>query len=269
MDRVIPPVRIRIALVATGLVAVFGAAFAIGAAFGPNRPGEPARLVVTERSFEPGVRETLAFRVVDSDGRAVRDFDVAHERAMHVIAVRHDLTGYQHVHPRPTDDGGWAVDVAFPSSGPHRVYADLVADGVPHTLTADLDVAGGYDAEPLPAPARTASAGEGYAVAVRADGGERRYTVTRDGTPVGDLEPYLGARGHLVALREDDLAFQHVHPKDAPTAGREIRFDVALEGAGSHRLFLQFKHDGKVQTAAFTEAATGGAPAHEEGGHGH
>lgn len=281
---------IRIGLFSASLVVVFGGAFAVGAALDPDAgDGEkdhggdavahaegsvadgPARLVVEDRSFEPGVRETLTFRVVDRQGRTVRDFDVEHERAMHVIAVRHDLTGYQHIHPRRTADGGWAVDVAFPDPGPHRVYADFVAGGTSHTLAADLVVEGDYAATPLPGPARTADAGDGYEVAVTADGGERRYTVSRDGVPVDDLEPYLGARGHLVALREGDQAFQHVHPKDAATEGREIGFDVALEGAGSHRLFLQFKHDGKVRTAAFTEAAAAasGGATHEEDGHGH
>lgn len=271
---------LRVALFAVGLVAVFGGSLAIGAAVDPDAGdggethGEvsgPARLVVEDRSFEPGVRETLVFRVLDRDGRTVHDFDVAHERAMHAIAARQDLTGYQHVHPRRTGDGGWAVDIAFPEPGPYRVYADFVTDGMPYTLTADLDVAGDYDARPLPGPARTATTGDGYAVAVTAEGGERRYTVTRNGVPVDDLEPYLGARGHLVALRADDLAFQHVHPQDTATAGREISFDVALDGMGSHRLFLQFKHDGEVRTVAFTEPATGRTPAreHEEDGHGH
>jgi hypothetical protein len=279
---------VRIGLFAASLAVVFGGAFAVGAALDPDAgDGEKghggdavahtekgvadgaARLVVEDRSFEPGVRETLAFRVVDREGLTVRDFDVEHERAMHVIAVRRDLTGYQHVHPRRTADGGWAVDVAFPEPGPHRVYADFAADGNPHTLAADLDVEGDYRATPLPGPARSAAAGDGYEATVTADGGERRYTVNRDGRPVDDLEPYLGARGHLVALREDDLEFQHVHPKDAATEGREIAFDVALEGAGSHRLFLQFKHDGKVRTAAFTEAPAAGGATHVGDGHGH
>jgi hypothetical protein len=279
----------RVGLFGLGLVAVFGGAFAMGAGLDPdagdgaNTHGEgvaahadraqvsrgPARLVVEDRSFEPGVGGTLAFRVVDRDGRTVRDFDVEHERAMHVIAARHDLTGYQHLHPRRTRDGGWAVDVAFPESGPHRVYADFVTAGKPHTLAADVEVAGTYDPRPLRNPARTASAGDGYAVAVSAAGAERRYTVTRDGEPVDDIEPYLGARGHLVALRAGDLAFQHVHPKDAATEGREINFDVALEGAGDHRLFLQFKHDGEVRTAAFTERGADRRAAHGEDDHGH
>jgi hypothetical protein len=133
-----------------------------------------------------------------------------------------------------------------------------------------VTVAGRYAARPLPPPSTRADAGDGYAVTAVADGDERRYSVTKDGVAVDAIEPYLGARGHLVALRERDLAFQHVHPRDAATAGREIGFDVALAGAGRHRLFLQFKHAGAVRTAAFTEPA--GAPpveSHEEDGHGH
>ena len=201
--------------------------------------------------------------------RTVEDFDVEHERAMHLIAVRRDLTGYQHVHPRPDGRGGWTVEIDFPAAGPHRVYADFVTSGRPYTLSADVDVAGDYAARPLPAPAATAAAGDGYEVAVARVGGERRFTVTRDGRPVDDVEPYLGARGHLVALAERDLAFEHVHPKDRATEGREIRFDVALRNPGRYRLFLQFKHAGEVRTAAFTERVDSPARDHGEDGHGH
>src|SRR5438477_3662407 len=36
----------------------------------------------------------------------------------------------------------------------------------------------------------------------------------------GYLQPYLGAYGHLVALRDGDLAYLHVHPDGAPGDGR-------------------------------------------------
>ena len=62
-----------------------------------------------------------------------------------------------------------------------------------------------------------------------------------------ETEPYLGAGGHLVALREGDLAFLHVHPGD-----HGVAFDTTFETAGRYRMFLQFKHEGRVQTAAFT-----------------
>jgi hypothetical protein len=71
--------------------------------------------------------------------------------------------------------------------------------------------------------------------------------VTRDGRPVV-VEPYLGARGHLVALRDGDLAFLHVHPDP----GR-LRFMAAFPTAGRYRLFLQFRAEGRVHTAEFTQ----------------
>ena len=73
--------------------------------------------------------------------------------------------------------------------------------------------------------------------------------MTRAGEPV-DVEPYLGAAGHLVALREGDLAYLHVHPL-AERLG-EISFAAAFPTTGQYRLFLQFKDAGRVQTAPLT-----------------
>ena len=82
-------------------------------------------------------------------------------------------------------------------------------------------------------------------------------TVTRDGAPVTDLQPYLGAYGHLVALREGDLAYLHVHPEGAPGDGRtpagpQIRFVAEVPSAAQYRLFLDFQHGDTVRTAEFT-----------------
>ena len=64
------------------------------------------------------------------------------------------------------------------------------------------------------------------------------FDVTRDGKPVA-VEQYLGAKGHLVALRQGDLAFLHVHPDES-----SLRFMAAFPTAGRYRLFLQFKSRG-------------------------
>jgi hypothetical protein len=78
------------------------------------------------------------------------------------------------------------------------------------------------------------------------------FNVTRGGRPV-TLQPYLGARGHLVALRSTDLAYLHVHPTGATGASAgDVRFATEFPTTGRYRLFLQFKHDGRVRTAAFT-----------------
>ena len=80
-----------------------------------------------------------------------------------------------------------------------------------------------------------------------------RFTVTKDGRPVA-VEPYLGAGGHLVALREGDLAFLHVHPVEHANGG-SIAFAATFPTEGKYRLFLQFRVAGRVQTVAFTQEA--------------
>jgi hypothetical protein len=211
------------------------------------------RLEVLTPELRRGREQRLAFRVLDKSGAPVRDYDVEHERRMHLIVVRRDLTGFQHLHPELRADGTWETRVALPDAGSYRVFADFSHDGEATTLASDLRVDGAADLRALPGPATVADAGDGYEVrrgagAVRAaDEAELRFTVTRDGAPVA-TEPYLGAGGHLVALREGDLAFLHVHPTDG------LGFMATFPSPGRYRLFLQFKHEGVVRTAAFTQA---------------
>jgi len=98
---------------------------------------------------------------------------------------------------------------------------------------------------------------------------ELTLAVSKDGEPVTDLEPYLEAYGHLVALRQGDLAYLHVHPDGEPGDGETrpgpgITFFAEAPSSGAYRLYLDFKHDGKVRTAEFTVHA-GHVPAQEQG----
>jgi hypothetical protein len=194
----------------------------------------------------------LGFRIVNADGATVRDFDVEHDRRMHLIVVRRDLSGFQHLHPEQTADGAWKVPLRLPAGGTYRVFADFSSAGEPHTLGTDLQVDGDFKPRELPHPATTAVTDSGYEVHLDQTGDQTRFTVFEDGQRVRDIEPYLGARGHLVALREGDLAFLHVHPESEASEGSDIRFAVEYPSQGRYRLFLQFKVDGKVHTAAFT-----------------
>ncbi|MGW7350095.1 hypothetical protein [Streptomyces sp. NPDC054784] len=221
---------------------------------------------------EAGRAATLRFRVLDRDGRPLTEYRRDHDKELHLVVASRDLGTYRHVHPTRAADGTWSTRLTLPVAGDHRVFADFVpaadpeadagAEGV--TLGTDLAVAGPYAPRELPAPARTAEV-DGYRV--RLDGAlrpgaarELTLTVTRDGRPVTDLEPYLGAYGHLVALRSGDLAYLHVHPNGAPgdgatEPGPEVSFTATAPSAGAYRLFLDFKHRGEVRTAAFTVRA--------------
>jgi YD repeat-containing protein len=185
----------------------------------------------------------LRFRITDRSGRTVRDFDVEHTKRMHLIVVRRDMTGFQHLHPRQDADGSWSVPLALREPGAYRVFADFSVGGEPRTLATDLAIDGDVRPTPLPAPTRTVRT-DGLEVTMSDD---LRFSITRDGRPVA-VQDYLGAKGHLVALREGDLAFLHVHPDE-----RSLRFEATFPTAGRYRLFLQFQVDGRVHTAEFTQ----------------
>jgi hypothetical protein len=259
------------------LAVVFGGAALAGAAIGPDREADDTaagghgemgaapdpvrglaiaddglRVIVDDPELSRGREETLRFRIVDERGQTVRDFDVEHERRIHLILARRDLTGFQHLHPEQAEDGSWSAPVRLDAAGSYRLFADFAHDGEPETLATDLRVDGAADLQALPAAAATAVSDGGYDV--RLDAGDAgpgeeadlNFTITRNGEPVR-TEPYLGAGGHLVALREGDLAFLHVHPLED-----SVRFEATFPTAGRYRLFLQFQHEGRVQTVAFT-----------------
>jgi hypothetical protein len=281
-----------------GLVAVFGAAFGAGQLTGPiasadttshdstsgghtSHSGDqgdkasahlPGGLLVSDRGYtlnlSPAAGE-FAFRITGPDGQAVTRFDVEHDKRMHLIVVRRDLSGFRHVHPQMASDGTWRVASPLGEPGQYRAFADFKPTGGPAlTLGVDVPVAGQYAPRPLPAPAAT-SAVDGYTIAL--DGSlqpgrtsKLTLTVSRDGAPVTDLQPYLAAYGHLVALRDGDLAYLHVHPDGAPGDGKTapgptITFFAEVPTAGTYRLFLDFQHASVVRTAEFT--VTAGAPA--------
>lgn len=266
----------RLAAFAVVLAAVFGIAALAGAAVGPEPQkrvashggGDDAmamhspaglaieqdgyRLAVENTTFHANRSATLRFRVIDSDGLPVRDFDEEHGARLHLIVVRRDLTGYQHLHPRLAQDGTWSIALKLPQPGSYRMFADFHSAGHDLTLGADLFAPGHFTPRPLPAPATTAAV-DGYDVELTEDKpGVLHFKVSRNGREVTDLQPYLGARGHLVALREGDLAYLHVHPEEGPEPGAGISFGTEIPSDGRYRLYLQFRHGGAVHTAELT-----------------
>ena len=291
----------RLAAFVAVLVAAFGSAWAVGAAVQPSAGAsgsEPSVMdghdaagaahvdnvgnaaandddlpglarTVEGYSIEPveptltaGDGVSFAFRVTDPDGYAVTRYTEAHEKDLHLIVVRRDLSGFQHVHPVLSGDGTWRVDLDLPGGGSYRAYADVVPTDLGRNvvLGTDLDVAGDYTPVTLPRPAASTTV-DGYDVTLAGhpdQGAETRlsFTVSRDGRPVDDLQPYLGAYGHLVTIRDGDLAYLHTHPAEEARAGERggpaIEFMTSFPSAGTYRLFLDFRVGGQVRTAELT-----------------
>ena len=279
------------------LAVVFGLAWVVGTQVGPvgepaaahgghesghthetgatDRAEVPGGLMVSENGYalhladaelRPGSAREIAFTITGPDGRPVTAYDEEHGMDLHLIVVRRDFSGFQHVHPTLGESGTWTVPVDL-TPGAWRVLADFKPTGARAvTLGSDLAVPGETPPRADLPVTRTATV-DGYTVTLAGDlvAGEHSMltlSVWKDGRPVTDLEPYLEAYGHLVALREGDLAYLHVHPGGEPGDGKtkpgpDIEFGAEVPSAGGYHLYLDFKHDGVVRTAQFALDATG------------
>ncbi|WP_406095485.1 hypothetical protein [Streptomyces sp. NBC_01013] len=238
----------------------------------------PGGLQISERGYTLSLGDSyvtagspvdLRFRILGAGGKPVIAYQPAHGKELHLIVAPRDLSTFQHLHPTRGSDGTWQALAALPAAGEYRVFADFTPAGASQGLTLGADLHAAGDLRPVPpaATGRTVTV-DGYRVTLAGDLTPGRSTrlslaIAKDGRPVTDLQPYLGAYGHLVALRAGDLAYLHVHPDgepgDAGTApGPDVTFTTTAPSRGAYRLFLDFRHGGVVRTAAFTVNATDG-----------
>src|SRR3954453_19696043 len=233
----------------------------------PGADGRTAHLAgltlrPTTATLARGASATWRFRIVDCDGDALRSYTRENGKRLHLIVVRSDLTAYQHLHPRLGRDGTWSVDVAARRPGRYRAIADFVTRERKFVLGTTLTVPGRATPTALAAASEHAAVDrydvelERPAVLRAGEEAQLTFRISRRGRPVRDLEPYLGAYGHLVALHAPDLAYSHVHPDGEDRAAGAITFDTELSRRGRYRLFLQFQTAGRVHTVAFTQNAS-------------
>jgi hypothetical protein len=244
-----------------GAGATLGPAAAAKETMAPAPMGEGVVAVRDGYRFVPATRQlakdggTFHFVIEGPKGKPVLDFTQEHEKDLHFILVNRDLTIFHHVHPTRAADGTWSIELPALPAGSYRAVADFhVAHGPRLALGTDLSVPGNYTPTVLAEPANTSTV-DGYEIAMHSEtrkGGEVKIalTVRKDGEVITDLQPYLGAFGHLVAMRSGDLAYAHVHPNDYVDG--TVDFDAELNAEGRYGLFFDFKYGDTVHTATFT-----------------
>lgn len=238
-------------------MAMHGMAPLAGGADGLKTTAAGLTLAPATTRIPKGSTKTWSFKVLDANGRPVTKFQRDQTKLVHLIVTKRDFSAYQHIHPVLAPDGTFSIPLTLTSPGSYRAIADFTTAGKRHVLGTDLKVPGTTTTKALPATAPTATV-DGYTVRLThpplkaGKESELSYTITRNAKPVTDLQPYLGAYGHLVALRKPDLAYSHVHPTSSDRAKGTIRFATELPTQAPYRLFLQFQTNGKVHTAAFT-----------------
>lgn len=219
-------------------------------------------LILETEPAEPKAGEAVALKLMvhDMDGAMVRDYDVIHEKLVHLILVREGLDEFAHLHPTVDDSGNLSVTHSFPQAGTYRLFADYKPKGQAATVAKGvIDVSG--DRKPpsalvLNAPGDVVAEGLQAKIELRdlKVGGESqiRFRLSNEtGKSINELQPYLGARGHLVVLSADGTQYVHAHPSDSPTAKDEVVFGAHFPSAGLYKGWAQFQIAGQLRTLPF------------------
>lgn len=222
-----------------------------------------SQLIITTRPNPPiaGMPTQLRTMIHRADGSMVNEFDVVHEKKLHLILVRKGLDEFAHLHPEIDEAGNAEVEHTFRLGGDYFVYADHQPKGdAQATAKAMLSVKGESPAAPNLVPDVPGSvAGDGLAADVEveeAGEGETRSIAFRltdeKGQPVADLEPYLGALGHLVIVSEDGQDYVHAHPDEGGDApDRRVAFEAHFTKPGLYKGWGQFQREGIVRAIPF------------------
>lgn len=164
--------------------------------------------------------------------------------------MRDGLDQFAHIHPEVDPSGNITATFTFATAGTYRLYADHKPVGrTQATLMAEVNVAGTPPPRPklVPdAPGRVAVAGVtvDIAIATANAAGTTRITFTLlagAGKPVADLQPYLGAMGHLVIISADGRQFVHAHPRQEVAADGVVSFDAHFPHPGIYKGWGQFR----------------------------
>ena len=236
------------------------------------------KLVVGTDPSQPraGSPTKLVLQIQDDDGTPIKKFALLHEKLVHLIVVREGLDEFAHLHPQVDSAGMITIEFLFPKSGKYRLFADHQPKGKSPGLAAGELVVAGDDkpAEALePNVSNEVVVGEITAhVSINPGDQEtavRFHLIDATGQSVGDVQPYLGAMGHLVIISADGREYVHAHPlSEAKTAPNGVvEFAAHFPKSGIYKAWGQFQRDGSVFTVPFVMKHKGDKPMPHEEGH--
>jgi Cu+-exporting ATPase len=183
---------------------------------------------------QPGRRTTLTVDVRDAaTGEPVTDVVRTHQVWMHMIVIRDDLGSFAHVHPEPTGEPGqFRVAVRMPTAGRYAAHVEFRRQGeMTDVLTEQAVRVPGASPAPAPVPPGDVRTATRHGITTVLTGRARvggtsdlhfRFTDASTGQPIEDLQPYLGAAGHVAIVKADGSTFAHDHAETEDGAGRPV-----------------------------------------------
>jgi len=203
----------------------------------------------------------LNIQIVDDNNKPIKKFDVEHEKLLHLIIVSKDLSYFHHIHPTYKGNGVFTIDPEFPSDGTYKLYADYVPTGGSKTVSSKELTVGNGENENVPLKTDTSLTKfvDGKEITLSFDhlmenmDSTMTFTIKDAKTKkdITNLEPYLGAVGHVVAISQDTNTYLHVHPMNENSKGPKAEFMTTFSKSGFYKIWSQFKQDGKVFTVPF------------------
>lgn len=216
----------------------------------------------TPANPEPGKQTKIELFISDKSGKPIEEFEVSHEKLLHLILVSGDLSDFMHIHPEFKGNGKFEVEAAFGKSGTYKLFADFIPQGASQmTAESQVKVNGAAEAsDPLRKDESLTKVENGIEVSLKLStlkaGENANLTFSfKDASTkaeVTDLEPYLGAIGHVVIINEDVNRYLHVHPLEGNGTGPTAEFATTFPEAGLYKVWGQFQRDGKTFIVPFT-----------------
>lgn len=242
--------------------------------------GKPKLFTVDVNSarIKAGHPATLAFAIREAGkSTLVNKFQLVHDKYLHLIMVSDDLSWFAHEHPQMARDGRFYLKWKFPRPGRYWLYSDFTpATGSNTVARSEVRVEGGA-AKTMPrlVPDKSLTKSvNGYQISVQVKPNLQAdkqslltYRITKNGKPVTDLQPYLAAMGHMMAIHQNGRDVVHTHavsagadpvtglevtPEMASASGPTITYKLELPSGGVYRIWAQFQHQGQVLTVPFT-----------------
>ncbi|QJD82758.1 hypothetical protein [Cohnella herbarum] len=238
-----------------------------GEAHGEEHAGETKKLETnavwkwSEEKPRSGENTLITVQIQDTDGKAIEDFDINHEKKLHLIAVSKDLSYFDHIHPEYKGNGQFEITTAFPSGGDYKLFADYIPTGGSATTKSEWIKVEGRAAEQVPIePSDEHSViVDGVEISLvnnHPEAGKEmmlnfKLSDAKSKEPITDLEPYLGAVGHVVILSEDTEQYLHVHPMEEKAKGPDAKFMTTFPNTGVYKIWGQFQRNGKTFISPF------------------
>lgn len=234
---------------------------------GGHQEGQADAEIKTTWSYASGTpqskkTEKITISVQKNDGAPIEEFEIIHEKKLHLIVVSKDLSFFNHIHPEYQGKGVFTIDTQFPAGGDYKLIADYIPKGgTGVTAGTWAKVAGGAaDQQAIAPDQKMTKVVDGKEVALSFDGDLRAgkelmmtFNIKDAATkqPITTLQPYLGAIGHVVILSADAEQYLHVHPGDENAKGPDAIFHTQFPAPGIYKIWGQFQHQGSVFTVPF------------------